>query len=168
MAKMKKVAKALFEKKERDDRKAKVEQLATQLEQTAGQALDNAERAELERYRAERAQAGNAAAPTAQASSSTSIHGLAQGAAPAGAAPVAAPPVVAVAPNAPRGTESLTASGLPDIWNYTSEQVAARGPAGMRADFERILAAAHQQSGRPRQPQVPAMHVVLDDNRGRR
>ncbi len=67
------------------------------------------------------------------------------------AAPMPAP---ASAPSAPSRVDSLTASGLPDIWNFSLEQLAARGSAGIREDFEKLVQVGNQRSGAPPLPRA--------------
>lgn len=65
----------------------------------------------------------------------------------------AKPPVAA--PSAPSKVDPLTGAGLVDIWNLSDAQLMQLGPAGLRAEFEKILAVARQQQGAPARPKLP-------------
>lgn len=61
----------------------------------------------------------------------------------------------AAAPSAPSKVDPLTGSGLVDIWNLSEAQLVQLGPAGVRAEFEKILGVARQQQGAPPRPKLP-------------
>lgn len=58
------------------------------------------------------------------------------------------------APNAPTKIEIPTVSGLVDIWNLSADQIDQLGPEGIRAEHEKILAAAGKRAGAPPVPKV--------------
>lgn len=60
----------------------------------------------------------------------------------------------ASAPLSPSRVDPVTAGGLVDIWNLSLEQVNQLGPDGIRAEHEKILAAANRKSGAPPLPKV--------------
>ena len=66
-----------------------------------------------------------------------------------GTAPTAPP---AASTTQPAKVDPITSAGVPDIWNYTHEQIEALGPSGLREHFEKILAAGHSRSGAPPMP----------------
>jgi len=63
-------------------------------------------------------------------------------------------PPVAAAPSAPARVDPVTAGGLVDIWNLPLEEINRLGPWGLRAEQEKILAAANQKAGAPPVPRV--------------
>lgn len=72
---------------------------------------------------------------------------------PAAVATEAAKPPTA--PSAPAKVDALTSAGLVDIWNLTDAQLAALGPSGVRAEFEKILKIGQQQAGAPPRQKAP-------------
>lgn len=59
-----------------------------------------------------------------------------------------------VAPNAPAGVNPLDAGGLVDIYTMNDVDRARLGPAGLRAQHEKIMAEANARSGAPPMPRA--------------
>lgn len=60
------------------------------------------------------------------------------------------PPVAA--PAAPTKVDPLTSAGVVDVFNLSEAQLHQLGPAGLRAEYEKILKVGQQQTGAPSRP----------------
>lgn len=60
----------------------------------------------------------------------------------------------AAAPVAPTKVDPITSAGVVDIFNLSDAQVSQLGPAGLRAEYEKILKVGQQQMGAPPRPKA--------------
>jgi hypothetical protein len=61
----------------------------------------------------------------------------------------------AAAPSAPSGSVNpANHGGVPDLWSLSVAQIDAMGPAGVRAEYEKIMAVGNARAGAPPRPRV--------------
>jgi hypothetical protein len=61
----------------------------------------------------------------------------------------------AAAPSAPSGpVNGNNHGGVPDLWSLSVAQIDAMGPAGVRAEYEKIMAVGNARAGAPPRPRV--------------